>query len=581
MKKEERKELKTGARRVLKGHYLLLVALCLAAAMLSAEFARTLSAAQAQAPAAGQAAAPGWHISLEDAVQSFLPDGAAAPDGPGGLLGTQGVLAGLLNQVASGSILVTLAAAAGSVLGSESAGIMALIVAGALAFLAFWFLVQNLFPVILRRMFLEGRVYRRVPLGRLLYLLRVKKWLHAAWVMLVKYVWLSLWSLTVVGGIVKHYSYYLVPYILAENPTLTARQAVGLSRRMMRGHKWECFVLELSFLGWWILGALTLGLTDLFYTNPYQTAAFCEYYTRLRAQAKVYGVPGAQWLNDEYLFRQPEGQELQAAYGDVLELLRTPPVALEVPGGWKGFLAKWLGVVVFPTRRELEYERDQARRIRLEELAGAAEGQEYPARLFSIREQEKRPLVESLHYVRHYSVWSLLVMFFGFSFAGWLWEVCLVLVTQGVLANRGSLHGPWLPIYGAGAVLILTLLNRLRRRPGLQFAAAVALSGVVEFTTSWVMEQATGLRWWDYSGYFLNLDGRICAEGLLVFGVGGMAVVYVLAPLVDNLVQRMPQTRVRAVCLALLALFAADAVYSQVVPNVGAGITDNMPASGR
>ncbi len=89
------------------------------------------------------------------------------------------------------------------------------------------------------------------------------------------------------GIVVKHYSYYLVPYIVAENPDMTARQAITLSRRMMKGHKWECFVFELSFIGWEILGMLTMGIFNVFYTNPYKTASFTQYYAELRAEAKA------------------------------------------------------------------------------------------------------------------------------------------------------------------------------------------------------------------------------------------------------------------------------------------------------
>lgn len=83
-----------------------------------------------------------------------------------------------------------------------------------------------------------------------------------------------------------------------------------------------------------------------------------------------------------------------------------------------------------------------------------------------------------------------------------------------------------------------------------------------------------GMKWWDYSGYFLNLHGRICAEGLLVFGVGGMMVVYILAPLTDNLFQKGNQKLLRLFCLIFLTLFCLDLVYTQIHPNAGEGITD-------
>ena len=149
------------------------------------------------------------------------------------------------------------------------------------------------------------------------------------------------------------------------------------------------------------------------------------------------------------------------------------------------------------------------------------------------------------------------------------------LVSYGEFVNRGALHGPWLPIYGTGAVLILTFLYRFRRNPALLFGTTVVLCGFLEYMTSLVMEIATGgTKWWDYSGYFLNLNGRICAEGLLVFGIGGLAITYMLAPIIDNLLEKVNEKRVMAVCSVLMVLFAADAVYSQFHPNAGKGVTD-------
>ena len=162
----------------------------------------------------------------------------------------------------------------------------------------------------------------------------------------------------------------------------------------------------------------------------------------------------------------------------------------------------------------------------------------YPSRLDPIPEMAKRQKVETVHYMRHYTVWSLILLFFIFSCIGWVWEVSLHLVNDGEFVNRGVLHGPWLPIYGSGGVLILTVLNKFRKNPAAEFVAIVVLCGVVEYFTSYYLEVTQGKKWWDYSGYFLNLNGRICAEGLLVFGVGGMAIVYALAPVLDNFIRR-------------------------------------------
>ncbi len=182
--------------------------------------------------------------------------------------------------------------------------------------------------------------------------------------------------------------------------------------------------------------------------------------------------------------------------------------------------------------------------------------------------------IEPLWYMRNYSLLSLMLLFFIFSGVGWLREVCLHMVNHGEFVNRGFLHGPWLPIYGSGGVLILILLKRLRVHPVKEFLSMILLCGVVEYMTSWVLEAVTGgKRWWDYTGYFLNLNGRICAEGLLIFGIGGMIIVYGIAPLLDSFLRRFSTRLLLPICLVLLCLFLGDMAYSAVVPNTGKGVT--------
>lgn len=172
------------------------------------------------------------------------------------------------------------------------------------------------------------------------------------------------------------------------------------------------------------------------------------------------------------------------------------------------------------------------------------------------------------------SLWAFILLFFLMSFAGWLWEVFLFLVSTGTFVNRGFLHGPWLPIYGFGSVLILVTLRRLRTKPFLEFAAIVLLCGCLEYGASWYLELVyDGMKWWDYSGGFLNLNGRICVEGLLVFGVGGMLLVYQIAPFLHRLSAQIPKRILILVCLMLLLLFGADLSYSDEHPNTGKGIT--------
>ena len=92
-----------------------------------------------------------------------------------------------------------------------------------------------------------------------------------------------LWGLLlIVPGIIKRYSYRMAPYILADRPELSGTEVLTLSRQMMDGHKWKTFVLDLSFLGWNILSALTFGLLGVFYVNPYRQCTNAELYRELK-----------------------------------------------------------------------------------------------------------------------------------------------------------------------------------------------------------------------------------------------------------------------------------------------------------
>lgn len=103
------------------------------------------------------------------------------------------------------------------------------------------------------------------------------------------YLWMSLftilWSmLFVIPGIVKSYSYAMTPYILADQPEVEAKEALKLSMRMMKGHKWQLFVFELSFIGWLLLEIITFGLVNIFYSGPYRTCALAGFYEELKKQ---------------------------------------------------------------------------------------------------------------------------------------------------------------------------------------------------------------------------------------------------------------------------------------------------------
>lgn len=592
-----RKELKIRAKKVLKKHYWLFVVLCLASAMIGSEFVASLSSVK-NFTTARMDAKGGISLNSTDEMAgefvNFLADVSEGNEAGRkekaeqakaeyveqsevqreAILGrSRGVFSTLVNGIASGAYLITLTVAIRSIVGSDSVTVIVLIVASVLLLFFVQTFLINLYRVIMRRMFLEGRCYDKVPVQRVWFLMRVKKWFQAGITIFAAEFLRMLWGFTIIGAVIKRYSYYMVPFIVAENPSVRSGEAITLSRKMMDGHKWECFKFEISFLGWVLLGSMTFGLTDIFYTNAYMTAAMGEYYEELRRLAKEKKVEGSEYLNDRYLFEKPEQSVLSEAYADISAEVETVQKT-ELKGIHK-VLANVFGLSISQKPEMKKYEEEQARQIQIEYDAAAYQGQIYPTRLYPLPEKKKRKLANNLGCIRQYSIWSIILMFFMMSFVGWMWEVSLHLVKDGVFVNRGVMHGPWLPIYGAGSVMILLFLNKFRKKPPVEFITAVMLCGCVEYFSSYYLEVThNGMKWWDYSGYFLNLNGRICAEGLLTFGVGGMLIVYVLAPFLDNLIRRIPLKAVIASGMLLVCVFTADQVYSSGHPNVGKGITD-------
>ena len=107
-------------------------------------------------------------------------------------------------------------------------------------------------------------------IGTLLDGFRSGHYVNIVLTMFLRDLFTALWSLLlVVPGIVKHYEYLMVPYIIAENPAMDYKEAFQISKQMMDGEKMEAFIMDLSFLGWYLLSAVTCGLLAIFYVNPY------------------------------------------------------------------------------------------------------------------------------------------------------------------------------------------------------------------------------------------------------------------------------------------------------------------------
>ncbi len=125
---------------------------------------------------------------------------------------------------------------------------------------------------------------------------------------------------------------------------------------------------------------------------------------------------------------------------------------------------------------------------------------------------------------------KLFICFIIFSFAGWCLEVIFGIITTKKYVNRGFLIGPLCPIYGLGCVLLYTLLNGYEKDPIVLALMSMFLCSVLEYVASYLMEKIFKTRWWDYSEQKYNINGRICLEMAIPFGVLGLGVVYVLFP---------------------------------------------------
>lgn len=151
--------------------------------------------------------------------------------------------------------------------------------------ICFSILVTNVVTVGCNRYFLENREHK-TEIGQLFYGFKQGRYGSNVWIMFLKSLYIFGWSLLfVIPGIIKAYSYMLVPYILAENENLDKDRIFEMSKEMMNGHKMEAFVLELSFLGWAILSTITFGVVGVFYVNPYIHATMAEFYSAIKAEA--------------------------------------------------------------------------------------------------------------------------------------------------------------------------------------------------------------------------------------------------------------------------------------------------------
>ncbi len=390
-----------------------------------------------------------------------------------------------------------------------------LLILGVIVSLLYHFFISNMLLVGERRYFLEAHSYRQAPISKIFFLYKLRCIAGPAWILFCRTVFQLLWGLTIVGGVIKYYEYRMIPFILAENPKISRRDAFFLSRQLMQHSKWKMFKMHVSFIGWKLLSLLTFGILDLVFVNPYMSASEAELYLTLRRNYVLSRSPRYEFLNDSYLEHVPSEDELlisKALYDDS----RGPYTKISY-----------------------------------------FNPEQYPVFLFSVQPPFKA-VRSPARAVRKYDFLSLVFLFHVFSILGWLAETAVHLLANGTLSDSFDPFLPWLPLYGIYGTIIILFIKKLSDRPVLVFLVNFLVYTVEEYAASLLIESALGLQPWDYSGYFLNLSGRVYVGGSVSVALFGCAFLYYIAPRCADHFLKLKKIWRFLLCFVLTVLFIAD-----------------------
>ena len=381
------------------------------------------------------------------------------------------------------------------------------------------------------RYYLEQRKYLGTQPSRIGHPYKERKGIHVSLVLLAKTILLWLWTLTIVGYFIKYYEYCMIPYILAENPKIKVKDAFKLSKELTRGKKFELFKISLTVILWHLLGLITFNLSNIFFVNPYEYCMFAEAYIELKKDCL------ARLPEKKSTAKRKKGEPKPALYSKA------------------GFL-----------------------RLLNDEDLDPAEIHEG-----SYQYRDKQSKLVKRGAKKKYSISTYILLFFSFAFVGWAYEVLLYLINEGRFVNRGTMYGPWLPIYGTGGVAILFVLQKFRKKPIWMFLSSFLLCGIIEFTGGWYLDVFKHARYWDYTGFAFNINGYICLESLLIFGLGGCGFTYIAAPILDDLYAKMSKKIRYILCALLVVAYATDFACCMIYgynsgDGIGGEIEDNTSA---
>jgi uncharacterized membrane protein len=162
-----------------------------------------------------------------------------------------------------------------------------------------------------------------------------------------------------------------------------------------------------------------------------------------------------------------------------------------------------------------------------------------------------------------YNIAYITILFFIYSIIGYLCEIFYCwFKNKYKFQDTGFLYGPYCPIYGFGALIIIFFLKRYENDMLILFITSMIYTSVLEYITSFLMEKIFGNKWWDYSGRKFNINGRVFLYNSFLFGICGLALVYYINPFISKYILIIPQMWQIIIASMVLILMIIDTIIS-------------------
>lgn len=159
---------------------------------------------------------------------------------------------------------------------------------------------------------------------------------------------------------------------------------------------------------------------------------------------------------------------------------------------------------------------------------------------------------------------NIVLYFFLFSFAGWIYESTFVSIRDKKLTNRGFLVGPWIPIYGIGAVVLWLTLQPFSGIPTVLYLSGMLIASVIEYVTAWFLEKLFHTKWWDYSEEPYNFQGRVAVIPSMFWGFLSLLMFDFLLPAAKKIVGKIPEQHTAVITNILVVIFCIDLCYTVI-----------------